>query len=230
MSFSTSTSTINTTGSISGSSLSTSMSASTPGYNKQASGDAFDMMALTDLIEFDSDSDVDVDMLDFFDTESSFSNLPGEGGDLLPSDDLLAELESIDEHMPAPSSLCDYHKNTNNNNNSSTSSLSYSEVEKKLEESMNRSSLTRERIAAFRQQELQQQYHHSCTSNASFGSANNNSIPEIKVDLNQPLKPQTVASCAAFLMGSRPTLTTALEQSRKQLQEYMASLNQGSAM
>lgn len=225
MSFSTSTSTINTntTGSIS---CSSSPLSSKPGYNKHSSDDAFDMMALTDLIDFDSDSDVD--MLDFFDTESSFSNLPGEGGDLLPSDDLLAELESIDEPMPAPSSLCD-HQN-NNNNNSSTSSLSYSEVEKKLEESMRRSSHTRERIAAFRQQE-QHQYHQSCTSNASFVSTTaNNNIPEIKVDLNQPLKPQTVASCAAFLMGSRPTLTTALEQSRKQLQEYMASLNQGAGM
>jgi hypothetical protein len=119
MSFSTSTSTINTntTGSIS---CSSSPLSSKPGYNKHSSDDAFDMMALTDLIDFDSDSDVD--MLDFFDTESSFSNLPGEGGDLLPSDDLLAELESIDEPMPAPSSLCD-HQN-NNNNNSSTSSLS----------------------------------------------------------------------------------------------------------
>ena len=224
MSFSTTTSTSNTA-----CSNTVSPSSSKPGYKKQ-SDDAFDMMALTDLIEFDSDSDVD--MLDFFDTESSFSNLPGEGGDLLPSDDLLAELESIDEHMSAPSSLCEYHNDTNDTtaNNSSTSSLSYSEVEKKLEESMRRSSLTRERIAAFRQQE-QHQYHQSCTSNASFVSTNNNSsIPEIKVDLNQPLKPQTVASCAAFLMGSRPTLTTALEQSRKQLQEYMASLNQGSAM
>ena len=226
MSFSTSTSTSNTT-----CSNTVTPSSSKPGYKKQ-SDDAFDMMALTDLIDFDSDSDVDT--LDFFDTESSFTNLPGEGGDLLPSDDLLAELESIDEQMPAPSSLREHQNNTNddnnNINNSSTSSLSYNEVEKKLEESMRRSSLTRERIAAFRQQE-QHQYHQSCTSNASFVSTNNSSsIPEIKVDLNQPLKPQTVASCAAFLMGSRPTLTTALEQSRKQLQEYMASLNQGSAM
>ena len=39
------------------------------------------------------------------------------------------------------------------------------------------------------------------------------------------LKPQTIIAASGFLTGKRSTLTNALEQSRRQLQQYMSTVN-----
>ena len=59
---------------------------------------------------------------------------------------------------------------------------------------------------------------------ASPNGSTNSSVEAILPFPKRQARPETVICTAQFLCGSRPTLTAALEQSRKALKEYMLRL------
>ena len=59
------------------------------------------------------------------------------------------------------------------------------------------------------------------TTTASPNGSSNSSVEAILPFPKRQARPETVICTAQFLCGSRPTLTAALEQSRKALKEYM---------
>ena len=68
---------------------------------------------------------------------------------------------------------------------------------------------------------------HSTIEQSTTASPNGSSNSSVEATLPFPkrqARPETVICTAQFLCGSRPTLTAALEQSRKALKEYMLRL------
>jgi len=182
------------------------------------------MLALSSIIGDD------IDMLDCFDADEAISVLMPE--DIEES--VLLHLESIDDDADTDTkALTD--EGYFSGGESSTSSLAttspfasvsspysaqpisqnelnvqYDELEQKLATCMRKSAMSRTQL--FDRQistSPQKQSYASATPSTN----------------NQSLKPQSVVGAAGFLNGSRKTLTAALEQSREQLDLYMAQLD-----
>eukprot|EP00563_Minutocellus_polymorphus_P004517 CAMPEP_0181038374 /NCGR_PEP_ID=MMETSP1070-20121207/9897_1 /TAXON_ID=265543 /ORGANISM="Minutocellus polymorphus, Strain NH13" /LENGTH=230 /DNA_ID=CAMNT_0023116145 /DNA_START=61 /DNA_END=753 /DNA_ORIENTATION=+ len=188
--------------------------------------------------------DDSIAMLDtFFDPEESFADLPDDSVD----ESLLCELESFDDccadafssatAFPEPASFtaaAPLHP-SGASCSSSSSSLSstqgfhscadLSATEERLAAMMRKSAMSRAQI--------QQSAAANRASNNVSMTAATNQTPAVHippVPAGATLKPQTVIAASGFLTGKRSTLTNALEQSRRQLQQYMAVVNQQSQM
>ena len=192
--------------------------------------------------------DDSIAMLDtFFDPEESFADLPDDGVD----ESLLCELENFDDCTDAFSSTTTFPEPASvstpatsipapvaaplHSSQTFHSCADLTATEERLAAMMRKSALSRAQIqqsaaanrainnastamtAPTQQQQQQQQ--------AAMTSVQ---IPPIPAGAT--LKPQTVMAASGFLTGKRSTLTNALEQSRKQLQQYMAMVNQQSQM
>lgn len=188
--------------------------------------------ALNDMEIDDSNFD---GMLDaFFDPEESFADLPDDAVD----EALLCELETFDDcdseafssatafpepavsgplHAPIRSSAAEA------SIQSLHSCADLSATEDRLAAMMRQSALSRAQI----QQSPGASASVSMTP-AAATAAQQMSAPAVhipSVPAGAVLKPQTIIAASGFLTGKRSTLTNALEQSRRQLQQYMSTVN-----
>ena len=186
--------------------------------------------------------DDNIAMLDsmFFDPEESFADLPDDGVD----ESLLCELENFDDCSEAFSSTTAFSEPASistpatpavaapvaaplHSGQSFHSCANLTATEERLAAMMRKSALSRAQIQQ------------SAAANRAIGNASTSqqqptasmtSVHIPPIPAGATLKPQTVMAASSFLTGKRSTLTNALEQSRKQLQQYMAMVNQQSQM
>ena len=189
--------------------------------------------------------DDSIAMLDtFFDPEESFADLPDDGVD----ESLLCELENFDDCTGAFSSTTAFPEPALV---STTATPTPAPVAAPLHSSQTFHSCadltaTEERLAAMMRKSAlsRAQIQQSAAANRAINNASTamtaptqqqqqaamTSVQIPPIPAGATLKPQTVIAASGFLTGKRSTLTNALEQSRKQLQQYMAMVNQQSQM
>ena len=186
--------------------------------------------------------DDSIAMLDtFFDPEESFADLPDDGVD----ESLLCELENFDDCTDAFSSTTAFPEPALV---STTATPTPAPVAAPLHSSQTFHSCadltaTEERLAAMMRKSAlsRAQIQKSAAANRAINNASTamaapsqqaamTSVQIPPIPAGATLKPQTVMAASGFLTGKRSTLTNALEQSRKQLQQYMAMVNQQSQM
>lgn len=188
--------------------------------------------------------DDSIAMLDtFFDPEESFADLPDDGVD----ESLLCELEHFDDCADAFSSTTAFPEPASISTTATTtaapvaaaplhssqtfhSCADLTATEERLAAMMRKSALSRAQIQ-------QSAAANRATNNASSSMTAQSQQQQAMTAVHVPpipagatLKPQTVIAASGFLTGKRSTLTNALEQSRKQLQQYMTMVNQQSQM
>ena len=186
--------------------------------------------------------DDSIAMLDtFFDPEESFADLPDDGVD----ESLLCELENFDDCTDAFSSATAFPEPASFSATATTSTAApvatplhssqtfhscadLTATEERLAAMMRKSALSRAQIQQNAAANRAINNTSAMTDQSQQQAMTNVHIPPIPAGTT--LKPQTVIAASGFLTGKRSTLTNALEQSRRQLQQYMAMVNQQSQM
>ena len=210
-------------------STTTSTPLSSPLTTKKLEATTF---ALNDMEIDDSNFD---GMLDaFFDPEESFADLPDDAVD----EALLCELETFDDccgseafssatAFPEPAVSAPLHAAPRRSSVATSASVQsfhscadLGATEDRLAAMMRKSALSRAQI--------QQSSGANASVSMTAAPAQQMSAPAVhipSVPAGAVLKPQTIIAASGFLTGKRTTLTNALEQSRRQLQQYMSTVN-----
>ena len=188
--------------------------------------------------------DDNIAMLDtmFFDPEESFADLPDDGVD----ESLLCELENFDDCSDAFSSTTAFSEPASVSTTSTPTASAPVAAPLHSGQSFHSCAdltATEERLAAMMRKSAlsRAQIQQSAATNRAIGNASTSqqqqqptasmtSVHIPPIPAGATLKPQTVMAASGFLTGKRSTLTNAIEQSRKQLQQYMAMVNQQSQM
>ena len=212
-----------------------------------------DLFTLRSFLGGDDD---ETSLLDSFDVEESFFDVP---------EDVIADLETIPEidesamfsapvsdlthavkrlSMDCTSTFVATQTFSSCSSPSSPSAPSQShgscQVSEAFAQCMRNSSQSREQLNLWQEQIRQnssastsstntsasseRKRSHSTIEQSTTASPNGSSNSSVEATLPYPkrqARPETVICTAQFLCGSRPTLTAALEQSRKALKEYM---------
>ena len=208
-----------------------------------------DLFTLRSFLGGDDD---ETSLLDSFDVEESFFDVP---------EDVIADLETIPEidesamssapvsdlthavkrlSMDCTSTFVATQTFSSCSSPSPSPSQGSFQVSEEFAQCMRNSSQSREQLNLWQEQIRQnssastsstntsasseRKRSHSTIEQSTRASPNGSSNSSVEATLPYPkrqARPETVICTAQFLCGSRPTLTAALEQSRKALKEYM---------